>query len=225
MSYLGDFATASTVVVRFNTEDATGAPVTLGGTPAVSVYKNSTTQSTAGVTLTVDYDSTTGLQHVAIDTSADGTFYAAGNTFDVVITTGTVNGISAVGSVVGSFSLAQRVAVGVTLHADYDAAKTAASASSVAAVAASVAAVAAFIDTEIATIITTLTGATVEPTAIAAQTASLAAKIDGLYQLAINKHEETTAGAHTLYKSDDVTVVGTGANSDDGTTFTKGKVS
>jgi hypothetical protein len=106
--YLGDFAVGGTVVVRFNTEDPTGAAVTLAGTPAISVYKNSTTESTSGVTLTVDYDGRTGLHSVAIDTSADGTFYAAGNTFDVVITTGTVNGISAVGDAVGSFSLASR---------------------------------------------------------------------------------------------------------------------
>ncbi len=106
--YQGDFAVAATVVVRFNTADASGAPITLAGTPAISVYKNSTTQSTTGVTLTVDYDGVTGLHSVAIDTSADGTFYAAGNTFDVVITTGTVNGVSAVGIAVGAFSLAQR---------------------------------------------------------------------------------------------------------------------
>ncbi len=108
MSYLGDFAVGSTVVVRFNTEDLTGAPITLAGTPAVSVYKNSLTESTAGVSLSVDYDGRTGLHSVAIDTSADGTFYAAGSTFDVVITTGTVNGISAVGNKVGAFSLAAR---------------------------------------------------------------------------------------------------------------------
>jgi hypothetical protein len=111
MSYRGDYAAASTVLVRFSTHKADGTPITLAGTPAVSVYKNSTTESTTGVTLTVDYDSRTGLQHVAIDTSTDGTFYAAGNDFDVVITAGTVNGISVVGQVVGSFSLANRSAL------------------------------------------------------------------------------------------------------------------
>jgi hypothetical protein len=111
VSYQGDFVVGSTVVVRFNTQDPTGAPVTLAGTPAVSVYKNSTTQSTTGVTLSVDYDGVTGFHSVAIDTSADGTFYAAGNTFDVVITTGTVNGVSAVGDVVGTFSLENRSAL------------------------------------------------------------------------------------------------------------------
>ena len=46
------------------------------GTPALSVYKNSTTESTSGITLAVDYDSRTGMHHVVIDTSSDGTFYA-----------------------------------------------------------------------------------------------------------------------------------------------------
>jgi len=98
-----DYIPGATVVIRFNTEDQTGAPITLAGTPAVSVYKNSVTETTVGVTLTVDFDGHTGLHSVAIDTS--DAFYTAGSVFDVVITTGTVSGISAVGDVVGTFSL------------------------------------------------------------------------------------------------------------------------
>lgn len=109
MSYLGDFPTSALVVFNFNTASFTdGSPITLGGTPALSVYKNSTTESTAGITLSVDYDSRTGMHHVAIDTSADGTFYASGNDFSVVITTGTVGGTSVVGRVVGEFSINNR---------------------------------------------------------------------------------------------------------------------
>lgn len=108
---LGDFTPAKTVVCRFNTHKADGTPITLAGTPACSVYKNSTTESTTGVTLTVDYDSRTGLHSVVVDTSADGTFYAAANDFDIVITTGTVDSISVVGTVVGTFSLSNRSAL------------------------------------------------------------------------------------------------------------------
>lgn len=112
MTYYGDYAPASSVVFNFNTASfADGSPITLGGTPALSVYKNSTTESTTGITLTVDYDSRTGMHHVVIDTSADGTFYAAGNDFAVVITTGTVGGTSVVGRVVGNFSLNNRSAL------------------------------------------------------------------------------------------------------------------
>lgn len=104
---IGDYAPSTVVYDKFVTTSAsTGAPTPLAGTPALSVYKdNSTTQSTTGVTLTVDFDGVTGLNHWTVDTSADGTFYAAGSNFQVVITTGTVGGTSAVGYVVGSFSL------------------------------------------------------------------------------------------------------------------------
>jgi len=104
---LGDFETSSIIYHKFTTfRPSTGAPFTLAGTPAISVYKdNSVTQSTTGVTLTVDFDSVTGLNHVAIDTSADTSFYSAGSFFDIVITTGTVDSISAVGSVVERFTL------------------------------------------------------------------------------------------------------------------------
>lgn len=108
---LGDFTPGKTIVFDFNTHKADGTPITLAGTPAVSVYKNSTTESTSGITLTVDYDSRTGLHHVVIDTSLDGTFYAAGNDFRAVITAGTVDSISVVGTVVGAFSLSNRSAL------------------------------------------------------------------------------------------------------------------
>lgn len=105
---IGDFPEdAAAVVLRFNTVGVTMAPITLAGTPAISVYKDSTTQSTAGVTLTVDYDSVTGMHHVLIDTSADA-FYEVGKSYTVVITTGTVSGVSVVGAVVGSFSIENR---------------------------------------------------------------------------------------------------------------------
>lgn len=110
---LGDFDTSAVVYGKFSTyRPSTGAAFTLAGTPALSVYKdNSTTQSTTGVTLTVDFDSVTGLHHFAIDTSADGTFYAAGSFFDIVITTGTVDSVSVVGSVVGSFTIRKNSAL------------------------------------------------------------------------------------------------------------------
>lgn len=104
---LGDFDAGVTLHFKFTTQrPSTGAPFTLAGTPALSVYKDGgTTQSTAGITLTADFDGVTGLNHVTIDLSADGAFYAAGSQFDVVITTGTVDSVSAVGFVVGRFSI------------------------------------------------------------------------------------------------------------------------
>lgn len=114
---MGDFDTGVFVYGKFTTyRPSTGAPFTLAGTPVLSVYKdNSTTQSTAGVSLTVDFDSVTGLNHFSIDTSADGTFYSSGSFFDVVITTGTVDSVSAVGTVVGSFTLRKTSALKPTV--------------------------------------------------------------------------------------------------------------
>lgn len=111
--HLGDFDASAVIYGKFTTfRPSTGAAYTLGGTPALSVYKdNSTTQSTTGVTLTADFDSVTGLNHFAIDTSADGTFYAAGSFFDIVITTGTVDSVSVVGAVVGRFTIRKNSAL------------------------------------------------------------------------------------------------------------------
>jgi hypothetical protein len=104
MSELGNRPLASTVVFNFTTS-VNGVPTTLSGSPVISVYKNSTTESTTGVTLTADYDSRTGLNHVVIDTSSDSSFYAAENDFCAVITTGTLGGVSMIGFQVGSFQL------------------------------------------------------------------------------------------------------------------------
>lgn len=117
MKHLGDFDAASVLYTKFTTyRPSTGAPFTLGGTPVVSIYKDgSVTQSTAGITLTVDFDGLTGLHHLAIDTSADGTFFSAGSHFEAVITTGTVDSVSVVGSCVASFSIRKDSALKATV--------------------------------------------------------------------------------------------------------------
>ena len=82
---------------------------------AISVYKdNGVTQSTSGVTLSADFDGVTGLNNIRIDLSSDGSFYAAGSNFQVVITTGTIDSVSVVGEVVGQFSIANRPAQSVS---------------------------------------------------------------------------------------------------------------
>lgn len=105
--YLGDYTAGDTLTFKFTTRRfSTGAPFTLAGSPVVRVYKDgSDVEDDSGITLTVDFDSRTGLNHVAIDTSADGTFYSNGSQFSVVITVGTVDSVSVVGEVVGRFTL------------------------------------------------------------------------------------------------------------------------
>jgi hypothetical protein len=117
-----DILAGGTFHAHFTTfRPSTGAPHTLAGTPVISVYKDgSTTQSTAGVTLTADFDSVTGLNLIAVDTSADGTFYSAGSSFSLVVTTGTVDSVSAVGMVVGSFSIARSAAYAKAVDVETD---------------------------------------------------------------------------------------------------------
>ena len=104
MSYQGSYAVETVIYWIFATTE-NGVPVTFSGSPVVSVYKDSTTQSTAGVTLTVDYDGVVGQNQIKIDTSADTAFYETGAQFSAVISAGTVAGSSVVGRPVGSFSL------------------------------------------------------------------------------------------------------------------------
>ena len=109
MKYLGDITLDDTLDFKFTTADpSTGAPTTLSGTPAISIYEdNGTTEITAGVTLTADFDTRTGLNHVRIAaTAANG--FEVGKNYQAVITTGTVGGTSAVGYVVAEFSIENR---------------------------------------------------------------------------------------------------------------------
>jgi len=108
MSYHGDYRAGDTVDFKFSTVNTSAAPTTLSGATLSAYKSNSTTQTTTGVGVTVDFDGLTGLNHVRVTTASDGTFFADGNDFDIVITAGTVGGVSVVGMVVGSFSLANR---------------------------------------------------------------------------------------------------------------------
>src|SRR5687768_13858906 len=112
--YLGDFDAGAIIDFKFCTVGTTGAPTVLAGTPGITIYKNNgDVQDSDGITLTPSFDSVTGMNHVRIDTSADATFYANGNDFQVIISAGTVGGVSVVGYVIAHFSLRNR---GVTLR-------------------------------------------------------------------------------------------------------------
>lgn len=123
MNYIGDFTLGATIDLKFTTRNfTTGAPFTLAGTPVVSAYPdNSTTELTAGITLTVDFDARTGLNHLRVVASgANG--YVSGSNYQLVITAGTVNGVSVVGEVIAHFSIdnavlpaTERIAIADTL--------------------------------------------------------------------------------------------------------------
>src|SRR5687767_13510350 len=109
--YFGDYRVGETFDAKFTTIDSDGAPITLAGSPVISAYPgNSTTQLTAGITLTVDFDGVTGLHNVRV-AATGGNGYATATNYALVITTGTVDGVSVVGYVVGHFSLENRSAL------------------------------------------------------------------------------------------------------------------
>ena len=111
MTYLGDFRLGETFDFKFTTRQISGAPFTLASSPVISAYPgNSTTQLTAGITLSVDFDSLTGLNNVRV-VATSGNGYATATNYALVITTGTVNSVSVVGEVVGHFSIEARSAL------------------------------------------------------------------------------------------------------------------
>ena len=122
LGYRGDISAGATLCFSFNTRDSSGNPVTLTGSPVVSVYKNAgTTACTTPPVLTIN-NGQTGRHTVTVNTGVDTTFYAAGNDYSAVLTAGTVNGISVVSVEVASFSINNRtvaaVLTGMATHAD-----------------------------------------------------------------------------------------------------------
>lgn len=112
MNYQGDTALGSTIDVKFTSRQfSTGAPFTLAGSPAVAAYVgNSTTEITAGITLTTDFDGRTGLNNVRV-VATSGNGFAADSDVKLVLTAGTVDGVSVVGEVVATFSIEKRSAL------------------------------------------------------------------------------------------------------------------
>jgi len=115
-----DRTVGDTFYMRFTTRAfATGIPTALAS-GVISAYEDANlTQITAGITLTASYDGVAGLNSLTIvATGANG--FEAGKDYDLVITTGTVGGVSVVGEVIGSFSLSlsaasKQLAAGVSL--------------------------------------------------------------------------------------------------------------
>lgn len=123
-----DYTLGDTLDIKFTTRAfATGIPTTLAGSPVISAYPgNSTTQITTGITLSVDFDSVTGLHNIRV-VATSGNGYATATDYALVITTGTVGGVSVVGEVVGEFTLGRAAAavIGANIQTRIPAALTA----------------------------------------------------------------------------------------------------
>lgn len=106
--YLGDILAAQLLDFAWDTALANGAsanPTTAG---TLSVYKaNNVVQTVTGVTDTRAFDALVGHHQCRIDTSADATFYAAGNDFRVVLSGAVIDG-QTVNREIGSFSIENR---------------------------------------------------------------------------------------------------------------------
>lgn len=108
---MSDYTLEQTQYIPFTTRAfGAGIPTTLAGTPVVSAYEDAgLTQITAGITLSVDHDSVAGFNMVSVAaTAANG--FEVGKTYSLVVTTGTVGGVSVVGEVVGYFTVQRSAA-------------------------------------------------------------------------------------------------------------------
>ena len=109
MMYLGDFRAGKTVRFMWSSNGSDGASITRQSNGTIAVYKDgSTSESSAGITDTEDFDTKTGIHYVTILTS--DAFYAAGSDFAVVLQTATVDG-KTVNAVLAHFSIEARSAL------------------------------------------------------------------------------------------------------------------
>lgn len=92
MVYLGDYVKGATVYIPFTTRAAsTGASVGITTAGTLKAYINgSTTEVTAGLTLTTNFDGITGRHLVTVDTS--GVSYTAGSDVDIALDGSTIDG-------------------------------------------------------------------------------------------------------------------------------------
>lgn len=106
MMYLGDYVSGVTVYFKWSSNAADGSSITRATNGTIYVYKDGgTTETTTGVTDTEDFDSRTGIHHVAIATT--DSFYAAGHDYAVVLGGATIDGKS-VNAVLAHFSIENR---------------------------------------------------------------------------------------------------------------------
>lgn len=113
-AYLGDLVEDTPdLSFKFFTEDKNNVPASLTS-GVLAIYKGSdTTQKTSVesyITLTPDFDSITGLNHVVVDLSVDP-FFEAGEDYVVSIEAGLVANVSQIGRVVAQFSIEKRFSV------------------------------------------------------------------------------------------------------------------
>ena len=105
--YLGDYAEDATLYFCWTSNDKDGASITRATNGTIQIYKDdSTTELTAGITDTEDFNSLAGIHNCKIDLSADA-FYAAGHDYSVVLNGAIIDG-ETVNAVLAHFSIENR---------------------------------------------------------------------------------------------------------------------
>jgi hypothetical protein len=105
--YAGDFFPSDTVRVSFtSTNLATAAAATLTGSPTAAAIRLSDGSNDAAASVTADVF-LTGINTFSIDTSADASFYKAGESYGLVLVQGSTDHDCA-GYQIGSFSILNR---------------------------------------------------------------------------------------------------------------------
>ena len=109
MPYVGDYNLSTTFHHRFTTVNGSGVPTTLGNTPSAQYYVDGgTTAFTAGLTLTADFNSVTGLNSLATICTSSASGLTSGVNVSVVLAAGTVSGVSVVGYPIIEYSITRR---------------------------------------------------------------------------------------------------------------------
>lgn len=104
---LGDFKLGSTFDFQWTTSVG-GVPTTLAGAPSLAVYAgNSTTEITAGLTLSVDFDSKTGSHNIRV-VATTGNGFAVATNYTLWLMAGTVAGITIAPRAIATFSIENR---------------------------------------------------------------------------------------------------------------------
>lgn len=201
-----DITLGDTFYHQFTTRAfASGVPTSLLGTPVLSVLEeNNAVPITAGISVNVDRASVTGLNEATI-VATGGNGFENGKSYCIYVSTGTVDGVSVIGEVVGQFTVgASAAAVDLANGTD------------------GLGALKAILDgLNNISVADILAGTITELSSVPGASPTFAQAVAFQY-MALKNKRDTTAATDEIHK-DNGTVLATASVSDDTVTFQKGK--
>lgn len=212
--FLGDLKENQTVHFMWSSNDSNGASIDRSVNGEVRVYKNNeVTQTTVGVTDTEAFDGLSGVHACTIDTS--GAFYVRQNNYSVILDASTIDG-QIVNAVLANFSIENRSVVEIIGVAG-----------------SGLTALGGMSDPMKAEVRTEASGVlfldqVAELDVVPDENSPMGDKINFVFEASKNKFTQTKdiagSGTQRLHKNDNSTVFGTAPITDDGTIFTRGKI-